>query len=368
MMTSFDRFRNHFFLPSFFCFVFAALCITALSDQQKSDEIPVITETFQTDRDEGDNVDSPTVWHGPEGQHWLLATAKEGDAIIIYDAVDGSFVKRFGSSGSSKGNLDRPNGIAIIDDLALVVERNNKRIQVFRLPGFKSLGSLTHEDLRLPYGLTVDQDQTADSAYALYVTDNYNPALEGYPPQGELDERIHQFKFTVSGDSIRNEHVRVFGDIRGEGVLSKVESLFLDREHNRLLIADEAFNRRNIKVYDPEGSFTDTLISDTYFESEPEGIALYKCTDGSGLWIMTDQHENDDNKFLVFDRKSLEYLGAFKGKITRNTDGIWVTERSFGNFERGAFYAVHNDGSVTGMDWAQIAQELNLSSSCVENN
>ncbi|MFH5882982.1 phytase [Halalkalibaculum sp. DA3122] len=329
------------------------------SKSQESSNTVVIKEAFHTDRDEGDNVDSPAVWHGPDGQHWLLATAKEGDTIIAFDATDGSLIKRFGGSGAGAGQLERPNGIAVIDDLVLVVERDNRRIQLFSLPEFESQGSMTHEDLRLPYGLTVFQND--QQQYELYVTDNYNPALEGYPPQGELDERVHHFRFSLTGDSLQAEHMNLFGDITGEGVLHKVESIFADPVHNRLLIADEAFDQRSVKVYDLEGNFTGEVISDLYFTSEPEGIALYTCEDGSGYWIMTDQHESPENKFQVFERQSLDYIGTFKGEITRNTDGIWLTQQSFGDFPQGAFYPVHDDGSVTAIDWQQVASQLGLS-------
>jgi 3-phytase len=42
-------------------------------------EVAVIKEAFTTLRDESDNVDSPAIWHGKNGQNWLLATAKEGN-------------------------------------------------------------------------------------------------------------------------------------------------------------------------------------------------------------------------------------------------------------------------------------------------
>ena len=51
-------------------------------------EVALIKESFTTLRDESDNVDSPALWHGKEGQDWLLATAKEGNAIIVYDAAN----------------------------------------------------------------------------------------------------------------------------------------------------------------------------------------------------------------------------------------------------------------------------------------
>lgn len=330
--------------------------------------LPVISENFHTDRDEGDNVDSPAIWHGPDGQNWLLATAKEGNSIIAYDASDGSFIKRFGDGGSGAGQFERPNGIAVIDDLVLVVERDNQRVQVFRLPEFKSLGYFGSEGLEdgliLPYGIAIDK--TAANTYELYITDNYNPNLAGYPAEGELEDRIHHFRFTVTGNSIESEQLNIFGEVYNEGALHKVESLWTDREYNRLLIADESYLQRNIKVYDLDGNFTGKIIPNKYFDSEPEGIALYKCEDGSGYWIMTDQHETPVNKFQVFDRETLEYIGGFRGEITRNTDGIWLTQKSFGDFEHGAFYPVHDDGSVTAISWAEIAESLSLEMSCTQ--
>src|SRR5699024_8680247 len=142
------------------------------------------------------------------------------------------------------------------------------------------------------------------------------------------------------------------------------ESIFIDRTYNRLLIADEAFNERNIKIYNLEGQFTGKVVPEKYFDTEPEGIALYTCSDSTGYWIMTDQNENSTNKYQIFDRKTLKHLGTFKGEITRNTDGVWVTEQAFGPFEKGAFYTVHNDGSVTAFDWAEIMERLNLPSGC----
>lgn len=325
-------------------------------------EAVVLKEAFQTDRDEGDNVDSPAVWHGPDDQHWLLATAKEGNTIIAYDAADGSYIQRFGDGGTGAGQFQRPNGIAVVDDYVLVVERDNQRIQVFKLPEFESIGSMTHEDLRLPYGLSIDKP--TDHTYEMYVTDNFNPALEGYPPEEELDERIHHFRFSIRNDQLNSEHLGTFGDISGEGLLTKVESIYVDRAHNRLMIADEAYSQRSIKIYDLEGKFTGDIIPNTYFDSEPEGIALYTCEDNSGYWIMTDQHETDLNKFQVFDRETLEHLGTFKGALTRNTDGIWLTQHSFGDFEKGAFYPVHDDGSVTAISWADIAESLGLEKDC----
>lgn len=324
-------------------------------------EVALIKESFTTLRDESDNVDSPALWHGKEGQNWLLATAKEGNAIIVYDAANGEKIARFGSVGTGLGELSRPNGIAVIDNYAVVVERDNHRIQVFLLPEFKPLGVFGEKVLRLPYGITIDQ---YEGKYHLYVTDNYETPEEETPPADSLGQRVHHFVFAVENNQVAAEHIRAFGDILGEGILYKVESILVDRDYNRLLIADEHEDHCNIKIYDTDGLFTGQIIPHNYFFYEPEGIVVWECeADSSGYYIIVDQGKIN-NTFQVFDRKSLEYIGGFRGEITRNTDGTAITQKTFGDFRYGAFYPVHNDGSLTAISWEDIANSLGLRNNC----
>jgi 3-phytase len=310
-------------------------------------------------RDTNDNVDSPALWHGPDGQHWLLATAKEGNRIIVYDAATGEKLAMFATFGDQLGQLSRPNGIAVIDDLALVVERDNHRVQVFRLPDFEALGFFGADKLVKPYGIAVD---FYDGQYHLYVTDNYEMPDESIPPSELLGQRVHYFSFTLNGSEVQATHMMAFGATEGEGVLHKVESILLDRTYDRLLIADEHEAERNVKIYNLNGAFTGQIVPNYYFNYEPEGIALWSCGD-NGYYIMTDQ-DMEVNTFQVFERNTLEYLGGFSGQMTRNTDGIALTQHSFGSFENGAFYPVHDDGSLTAISWKDIAKALSLSEKC----
>ncbi len=332
----------------------------------------VVSEVFETPRDTWDNVDTPAVWHGPEGQHWLLSTAKAGDVIRVHDAVTGTPIRRVGESGTELGELDRPNGVAVIDSLMIVVERDTRRVQVFSLPSFEPLGAFGQplgwqravgegEDrLQLPYGLTVYKD---DESYKLYVTDAYAQPDGSVPPPSELDERVKQYRFTVENGQVRHDHVRNFGATSGEGMLKVVESIWADPAHDRLLIAEEKEGEAQIKEYTLDGTFTGETIPSRYFRSEAEGIVLYECGTADGYWITTDQSETA-NTFHVFDRNTLAHVGAFRGETVSNTDGIVVTERAFGPFEQGAFYAVHNDGNTVAFDWADIADALDFSSDC----
>jgi 3-phytase len=316
-----------------------------------------VEEAFLTPRDTTDNVDSPTVWHGPDGQHWLLATAKEGDVIRVFDATNGEPIRRVGGSGTDLGAFERPNGIAVVDDLLLVVERDNRRVQVFSLPGFTPLGAFGQNRLRRPYGVTVFPD---GDEYALYVTDAYEESDESVPPLDELDERVKQYRFSVEDGTLTHAHVRTFGDTSGPGVLKVVESIWADPEHDRLLIAEEKEGESQIKVYTLDGTFTGDTIGRAYFPNEAEGIMLYRCPGGGGYWITTDQSETS-NTFHLFERSSFRYAGSFRGQTVSNTDGIFVTERSFGPFEQGALYAVHNDGNTCAFAWSAIAGALDLS-------
>lgn len=339
---------------------------TAHSEEDKSTKNKkgkaVLKEAFHTDRDMGDNVDSPVIWHGDNGENWLLATAKEGNAVIVYSAEDGSFLKRFGQTGDGEGAFSRPNGITVIDDLLLIAERDNRRVQVFRLPNFEPLGFFGDELLQKPYGISVAK--TGENTFEAYVTDNYETADEQIPPVEELGQRIHHFSFSIQENKVIGEHKKAFGDTEGAGILHKVESILIDQEMGRLLVADEYIDQRNIKIYSPEGKFTGEIISNTYFDSEPEGMVLFECEkDTSGYYIMTDQHD-DFNKFEVFDRKTLKHLGTFGGEMTTNTDGVAITQHSYGDFENGAFFPVHDDGSVTAISWTDIAEALDLKLSC----
>lgn len=320
-------------------------------------KISTIDESFQTERNEADNIDSPAVWHGSEGQNWLIATAKEADVLMVHDASNASFIQRIGASGTNPGFFKRPNGIFIIDSLAIIVERDNHRVQVMKLPEFLPLGFIGEAWLSKPYGLYVNKVES--DRYSIYVTDCYETNQGEIPENNELGKRVHQYSFSIESDTVKWELTRMFGDTTGNGILRVVESIYGDPIHNHLLIAEEEETQTSVKVYDLDGNFTGKIIGSSIFKYQVEGIALYQTSAENGYWIITDQsHQN--NLFHVFDRTNFSYIASFRGKNTTNTDGIWLTQKSFNNFPHGAFYAVHNDGNVSAFDWRIIADALGL--------
>ena len=345
--------------------ILASLYIGCTTERKEQKNIPatiaVVEEQYFTVRDTLDNVDSPAVWHGPDNQHWLLATAKETDALLVFDAITGDLVKRIGQSGTMPGQLDRPNGVAVVDNLVLVVERDNARVQVFSLPHFESLGTLGEDQLVKPYGLTLYPETS--SSYRLYVTDNYETEDEQVPADSLLDQRVHLYSLTVQDDSLYSEHLKAFGETEGAGVLRVVESILVDQANQRLLIAEELEGASELKGYDLDGTFNNEIVGKTYFPHQAEGIALFECVDNGGYWIATDQAD-ETSTFHLFDRLSLEHLGSFRGNETKNTDGIALTQEGFGSFENGAFFAVHDDGNVAAFDWQTVTESLGISGYC----
>lgn len=323
---------------------------------KKQEELkPVkINEIYQTERNETDNVDSPAFWQGPNGENRLIATAKETDKILVYNAEDGKFIKETGTEGTAPGQLDRPNGIFVIDDICLVVERDNKRVQVFSLPGLEHIGFIG-ENLVKPYGLFVYGDKTG---YNMYVTDNYETADEQIPPDSDLGRRIHIYTFNMNSGELKSKFVKAFGDTAGEGTLRVVESIWGDPVNNILYIAEENEPETCVKIYDLEGTFTGKVLGKGMFKYQVEGISLYKNGD-TGCWIVTDQDYNN-NTFYLFERISDKLIGSFTGPKTTNTDGIWLTQKSFGQFKEGAFFAIHNDGNVSAFDWGAVKSAVKI--------
>jgi len=358
---------------SFWSIIFSAMLLlftqVACSQKDASEEAPEqkqrmpaykhvkLKETFLTQRNEKDNVDSPAIWNHSESENWIIATAKETDALLVNDAATGKFIKRIGQSGDKPGEFKRPNGIVVINDLALIVERDNHRVQIMQLPDFKPLELLGADKLKRPYGMTVFA--TEPNQYELYVTDNYETADEQVPPASQLGERIHHYQFRIENGKVEYKLIGLFGDTTGAGVLKTVESIYADPINNTLLISDEHDSQHNLKVYTLDGKFTGKIIGDELFAEEPEGIALYACEDSTGYWIATDQSDTA-NTFHIFDRKTFKHLGAFSGEVTANTDGVVLTQYGFGPFKSGAFYAVHDDGNVGAISWQTIADSLGL--------
>jgi 3-phytase len=325
--------------------------------------IPVVAEAIRTRMTPEDNIDSPAAWQAPDGAIWVIATAKATDRLVVYDGRTGETLRTVGSAGTGEGQFDRPNGVAVADDLLFVVERDNHRVQVLRLPGFEPVLVFAAEDLVKPYGLWVNR---LGNGYEVYVTDAYMAGEDEQgedilPPLAELDRRVKRYALTPDGGGYRSTLVSAFGDAGEQGALRVVESIWGDPGNDRLLIAEEDETYANeLKVYDLSGNFAGRTIGRDVFRAQSEGIMLKACKDGGGWWITTEQGKGR-TVFHLFDRNTLGHAGAVTGQTVANTDGIWLHDVPSDRFPQGVLYAVHDDQGVVAFDWRDIASALSLS-------
>ena len=326
----------------------------------------VVREAFLTANTPEENVDSPASWIAPDGRVLLLATSKKTSRLMIYDGDTGTELRRYGSAGAQPGQFLRPNGIAVHGDRVYVVERDNRRVQVLQLPGLESLGSFGSAELKQPYGLFVRD--TPEGRVEVLVSDAYMAGEDANgdeipPPLAQLNQRYKGYEVSGTG-AFTARYVGAFGDTTAEGAIRVPESLWGDVAHNRLLIAEEDLKTGTaVREYDLAGKYRGRTLGLGLFKAQAEGIALWTCPDGSGYWLATDQFK-DRSLFHVFDRKTLEHLGAFAGETVGNTDGVWLQQSATRRFPAGVFYAVHDDMGVGAFDWRDIAKALSLRESC----
>lgn len=325
-------------------------------------DIPVIQEVLLTPMTPSDNIDSPASWTTVDGQRWLIATAKATDRLVVYDGQTGAHLRNVGATGKGAGQFKRPNGIAVVDDLVFVVERDNHRVQVLSLPAFKHVQTFAAEQLQKPYGLWINK---AGNGYQVYVTDAYMAGEDAQgedilPPLDQLDKRVWRFDIERQGDALVAKTIGSFGDATADGALRVVESIWGDPANDRLLIAEEDETYANeLKVYDLAGKYAGKTIGRGVFKAQSEGIMLKTCGDGSGWWLTTEQGKGR-TVFHLFDRRTLAHTGAVTGAQVANTDGIWLDASTSERFPEGVLYAVHDDQGVVAFDWRDIAKALSL--------
>ena len=104
----------------------------------------------------------------------IIVADMRDDCVYVF-SPDGSVRHKFGSSGTGKGQLKWPHGVATDGEYILVGDRGNNRIQVFRYNGtFVSMIESKDDPLQFPFGLVVTGD-----GY-VYVADHDNHCIKKY--------------------------------------------------------------------------------------------------------------------------------------------------------------------------------------------
>jgi len=339
--------------------------------------VAVVTETYVSETVDGDELDSLAAWTDDDGSTWLIASAKSSHRLVVFDADSGARLRTVGGKGAAPGEFMRPNGVAVFGDLLFVVERDNRRVQVLRMPEFAPVGSFGNDELRSPYGLWLTE--TAPDELQVYITDSFmdGPHFDVVPPLAQLGERVRHYRVQLRADggfdapafdvpAFDVKYLDAFGDTSEAAALRMVESIAGDPVHARLLIADEERRHTsNLREYGFDGRYTGRSLPEGTFDGEAEGVALWSCRNDRGYWVAVDQ-QAPLTSFHLFDRDDLSPRGSFKGTVTAQTDGIALHAAATARFPAGALFAVHDDRAVAAFDLRDIVQALRLDPDCLE--
>lgn len=319
-------------------------------------DVRVVAERWVSEADTLWDLDTPALWtDGREGR--VLVTGKGSHDLRVFDAATGGTLTPIGHPGAELGAFQRPNAVVVVGDHALVVERDNARVQVLSLPEGTPTGTFGEGQLRYPYGVAWSGKP---DDLTLWITDDYEVAGEAAP---DLSGRVHRFhlRLDAAGRPEVLDH-RAIGQSEGEGALEVVETIGVDPAAGLLFIADEA--RKRYLRFDTAGVFLGDALAAGWVEGDPEGVALVACGGGGGYWIATDQRP-DVSLFHVFRRADLGRVGTFRGEITTNTDGVTFASVPVPGLGGPAFFAVHDDQAVAAFAWSDIAAALDLPGGCL---
>tara|TARA_Y100000996_G_scaffold374005_1_gene323882 strand:+ start:47 stop:955 length:909 start_codon:yes stop_codon:yes gene_type:complete len=264
-------------------------------------------------------------------KHVIVVTVKDKNELHVYNAMNGELKK------SIKRENAFPNGITTINDqFVLVTERDNKQVAVFN-SSMEFLGSFGNNELRSPYGITFYKQD--NSSYKVLVTDSY----EYNNPR---EDRILTWDFSIENESFNVSKASVLGN----PTLYQVESIQADKHYNTLLVAEEMEEHHKVMVLDlMTGEVLKEDLGDFNRGNDPEGIALVINEDHQGYWICTEQSKTD-NRFHLYDRKTLENFATMYLDNVSYTDGI-ATAYMHGKW---FLYAVDNDARVAAFELPEI--------------
>ena len=264
-------------------------------------------------------------------KHVIVVTVKDKNELHVYGAMNGKFKK------SIKRENAYPNGITTINDqFVLVTERDNKQVAVFN-SSMEFLGTFGNEELRSPYGITFYKQE--NNSYKVLVTDSY----EYNNPR---EDRILSWDFTIESGEFSVGPATVLGN----PTLYQVESIQADKHYQTLLVAEEMKEHHKVMALDlMTGEVIKEDLGNFDRGNDPEGIALVINKDNNGYWICTEQSKTD-NRFHLYDRKTLEYKTTMYLDNVSYTDGI-ATAYMHGKW---FLYAVDNDARVVAFELPEI--------------
>jgi len=314
----------------------------------------IITEPVRYD------TDDPAIWINRDnpGESLIVGTDKDADGALYVFDLQGKIDEQKTVRGLKRpNNVDIEYGLMINAesvDIAVVTERLENRIRVFRLPDMAPLdnGDLTVFDgdsLRAPMGISLYKRSSDGAIYAVVGR------KEG-PTDGTY---LWQYLLKDNGQGgVKMRKVRAFGRYSGQ---KEIESIAVDDNLGFVYYSDEGVGVRKYAA-DPDAAEAGeelALFGQNDFTDDCEGISVYDLDDKTGYILVSDQQAN---KFNVYKREGApgnphdHQLIKSIAVSTTESDGSEVTIRILSSeFPGGLFVAMADDRRFQYYAWDDLA-------------
>ncbi|MFI8835906.1 phytase [Streptomyces afghaniensis] len=343
--------------------------------------LPTVTPVSETpalhDDEAGGNsdADDPAIWRNAAdpGRSLVIATAKEG-GLRVYD-LDARLVQSLPAprppaedDGPGRyNNVDLVTGLRTSTgraDVAVVSDRGNDRLRIYRIDPSKPGGPLTDitapatapvfstdqaeiNDQRTAYGLATWQDKSTGRSYALVSRrERTRLALLELKPTASGTVTYQQVRTLDLPASFRLPNGTAWSPCAEPGELPQVEGMVVDPATGTLYAGQEDIGIWRIRadltgkpvlvdkvrefgvpgVYDEEteecAAGADPGYGGERLSADVEGLTLFQESDGDGYLLASSQ---GDDTFALYDREvseDNEYEGGFRvGAASATLDG-----------------------------------------------
>ena len=311
------------------------------------------------------DTDDPAIWVHPDdySKSRVIGTDKNTDGgLYMYDLEGKIVAKVLG--------LKRPNNVDIayqfdlngtLTDIAVLTERENKKLRVFRLPDMKPIDGGGIPIFEGESG----KDHQAAMGIALY-THKENDATEVYAivgrKSGPSGEYLWQYQLKANEKgAVEGKLVRKFGHYSGK---KEIEAIAVDNEQGYVYYSDETAGIRKYHAHPKSSSSHQQLafFGQKDFKQDHEGIAIYKTGEKTGYILVSNQQ---NNTFMVYTRE-----GSSQGPhdhvllteipvSTMECDGAEVVNVPLNeNFPKGLFVAMSNGKVFHYYDWRDFQKKI----------
>jgi len=304
------------------------------------------------------DTDDPAIWIHPTHpeKSLILGTDKdEKGGLYVFDLKGRIIEEKVVRNIRRPNNVDVEYGLAWGDtsiDIAVLTERLDQKLRVFRLPDMKPMdgGGLEvfegeqEGEYRAPMGIALYKTPGSGDIYAFVSRKN-----------GPQEDYIWQYRLSKGKEgSIEMAHVRSLGKFSGQ---KEIEALAVDDALGYLYYSDESRGVRQYFASPDSGKDEIALFAREGFADDREGISIFPTGEKSGYLLVSDQEANE---FHVYDREhASRALLAVLTLSTQASDGSESCARALSpDFPQGLFVAMSDDRTFQLYSWEVLEKEI----------